>query len=566
MASSTQTTVGLTQADYALDDTNVIDNDIDSLKSKFIAPIDRYRSHSNPICQGPMQQAGLTSSQAPQESRTHTFYRLLGLPSITQDGYAFSPGFNPLLSAEDINRRQDLNSKISTSFKQIQDGREQNSRTNYSIFLNAGSDSSLFGLCLSVPGSQRSFSIVPAASKKEIQSLKTLNFQAQTQNIQCRASYITSMFQYAGGNPIPKSDIFVSVNHSLAPFITDPVIDANLDPKSGDLSVMIAAPFLEQTDIEYESNKYLKRCGLEMILRQRLREQNVAVQAQVSIDTQAFTSNISIDSKKAIAAAISDIGVDTVDVKRVLNGADQIELYILNDLVMAFKKLINLYVQAVENIAHIFDKIIWVPLCNSTGPESGTVVSTLFITPKIFLDSWDIERKIRQLQVKASLATTQYPLGNTFDGTPIDYGNFTIPAFNNVRKTMDDSLTQTNNQRNKLEADASESLKTIEIISGEVSGLGLIDVIAIYMALWSLDIPTLLSLIDDAAAARLNNTPDLKNGATQARASASGNATNAYASFAERVQTILSYADRLFLLGLGMPQETDGGDIPRDQG
>ena len=559
---TTPESVGLTQADYALDDHQVIDDDIDSLKAKFITPIDRYRSHSNPNSQA-QQQPGLKSSQTPQESRTHAFYRILGLPSIGTDGSLVSPGFCPSLSAQDKDRAQNL--KISEEVKQAQVNRENDFMDNAAVFANGTQSACIFSLCLSVPNGQRAFSVVPASDTTSIQSLDTI--PQQVQSLPNRVMYISSTFKYSDGFSIPENDVFNTVSHPLAPFMTDPVINANLDPKSGSQSVMVAAPFLKYSDTEHESNKYLNRCGLEMILILRLREQNSSSETQATLDnieTEALP-DISNVSQKEIAAALSNIGVDTVDVTQVLNGAGQIELYTLNDLVRAFKKLIHLYVQAIETISNISNEIMWVPLCKTGGPESGTSVSTLFVIPNQFIDSWNLERRIRQLQVKSSLATKQYEMGNTSDCQPLTLSNFTIPSFNSVRKVMDDSLSEANSQRDQLEADGSNALKTIEIISGEVSGLGLIDIIAVYMALWSLDVPTLLNLIDDPAATRLNSIGELKNGQTQKRASTTpGNAKAAYGALALRVQTILSYADRLYQLGLAMPEEADGGDIPRD--
>jgi hypothetical protein len=41
-----------------------------------------------------------------------------------------------------------------------------------------------------------------------------------------------------------------------------------------------------------------------------------------------------------------------------------------------------------------------------------------------------------------------------------------------------------------------ENLKNIEMLVGTTSGLGLIDVIAIYLALWTVDIKVLLAMLD----------------------------------------------------------------------
>ena len=58
---------------------------------------------------------------------------------------------------------------------------------------------------------------------------------------------------------------------------------------------------------------------------------------------------------------------------------------------------------------------------------------------------------------------------------------------------------------------AVKALSNIEKIIGEGSGLGLIDVLAVYIALWSIDIGALVGLLDDRAYGRmLENNPELK--------------------------------------------------------
>ena len=50
---------------------------------------------------------------------------------------------------------------------------------------------------------------------------------------------------------------------------------------------------------------------------------------------------------------------------------------------------------------------------------------------------------------------------------------------------------------------AETALKTIEIIMGEFSGLGLADILAIYTALWTIDLDALVSMLDDEAFDRM---------------------------------------------------------------
>jgi hypothetical protein len=546
--------VGEQQAESILDDYQSIDLDIDSLVNKFIRPIDRFRSHNSPSVSGSMNQAGLPSTVFPQESRAHAFYRILGLPCIASNGNFFSPGFNPLVDAEEENRRVDVSNGISLAAKQLIQTRELTSIKNYGYFRSGGLDAAIFSLSMAIPKGQRPLSVALA------DELASLDSPPQQEiSIPIRKSIIERRYKQSDGTAITKFNS--TVRHIIAPFITDPVISANVDPKSGSSSVMIAAPFLNDT--EYERNKYVKRPGIEFVLRLRLRQQKLADQVGINfdnIDLSIFSTEVSVDNQREIAATLSDIGVDDVDVDGILGGSGRIEILTLNNLVRTYKGLINKYVENIEIIEKVYQNIIWCPMSRDGGPERGTEISTEFIIPQQFLNNWKLERSIRQLEIKASLADQQLEIGETTSEKPLAFSDFTISEFQNIADTFKSRLREAKNERSQWESEGSNALRIIEFISGEVSGLGMIDIIAIYMALWAVDIEVLLDLIDDAAAKRLNNIQELKTAATEDRANRRGNAAEAYDIFARQIQAILSYGDRLFKSESGQNEE-DGGTI-----
>jgi hypothetical protein len=561
---TTKQTVAETEAETVINDYQSVDLDIDSLVSKFIRPIDRYRSRNAPNVLGPLKQPGLSSRDTFGESRTHAFYRMLGLPVIAPDGKLFNPGFNPLLDAVENTRRQSIVSAIPVAVKKRVQLREGESRGKIATFSSGNELATVVGLTMGLRSGQRNFAI---ADRESIQSLE--DPPEQLLPIPQREIWLRKTYKRKDGQEIADTKTNKSVSHILAPFTTDPVICSNLDPNSGSQSVVIGAPFLEKENLEHESNKYLKRPGIEFILRLRLRQQNVAEQTGIAIDNidlSQFTNEINSDQQREIAATLTDdIGASPDDVKEVLEGSGRIELYTLNNLVRMFKGLVHLYVESLETIEDARNQIIWIPLPNDGGPERGSKVSTLFVVPKMYLDTWEIERRISNLQIKAALANMQMDIGETADETPLSFGDFAISEFQNIARAFEEQLQEERNNRDNIEAKASNALRVIEFIGGEVSGLGLLDIIAIYMALWSLDVTVLLSLIDDGAAQRLNQITELKTADTEARANGEVDALNAYQRLAERIQTILSYADRL-LQREQQALRDDGGDVPRDEG
>jgi hypothetical protein len=348
---------------------------------------------------------------------------------------------------------------------------------------------------------------------------------------------------------------FEAVSHILAPFMTDPVIANNVEPKSGSNSVLVGKPFLDKRDLEFESGKYVSRPGLEFILRIKLREQNLYDNI---LRASAISTVTPILAKTE--TGLMELGVSEEDA-RALFETGLVDRHTVLELLQTFKGVIKMYYAALKEIEEVSNKIMWIPLPGIAGPESGTEVSTSYIKPVKFLDSWEIERRISGLKVKSLLAKYQVDIGVNNDDSALNYSDFTISEFQNVSAEFDSSLTEQESQRNNLEARGSSALKIIELMGGEVSGLGLIDIVAIYLSLWSLDTPTLLNLLDDAAAKRLNAIPELKNKDTQNRADKIGNATEAYQKLSTIISDVLSQGDKILADLRGSPKKSGFGNV-----
>src|SRR5690606_26567981 len=175
-----------------------------------------------------------------------------------------------------------------------------------------------------------------------------------------------------------------------------------------------------------------------------------------------------------------------------------LELTNVNKLAKQIKYLINLLVEEIENINEVSKSIDWTPLCNENGPEFGTNLSNFVIKNR---NTSLLEQRIKELNVlkqKAELTKQAQQ----------DIGMFSLTFFDNTENLFTEELEQAQDQKDEYVRRGSVSLQNIEYIVGEISGLGLIDIIAIYMALWSIDIDVLLSMLDDSSFSRLydNNT------------------------------------------------------------
>ncbi|MFA5758339.1 MAG: hypothetical protein WC942_03050 [Clostridia bacterium] len=537
-----------------LDDFQSVDLDINSLVTKFIKPIDQYRSRTSPNICGSINQGELQLSKDPVESRAHTFFRILGLPTITPNGKFFNPGFNPFKSNEDLKTQASIASAIPNNVKTICAARELTAQQRYWRFNSLNLDATVHAIVIGAPKCQRQLMVMNAS----VDAL--LDSDPQSMQIPGRTELINIRYKKRDESDIKQT--FSNMFHILRPFMTDPIISANIEPKSGSNSVMIAAPFLEKDDIEYEFGKYLRRSGLEFILRLRLRQQNIQEQSNTSISEIDLSSFSDIESPRSIAAALSGIEVNEEDVndvlKDLLKKSGSIELYTINDLIKTYKGLINLWHKSIKQLENVYNQIVWIPAPNKGGPEKGCEISTMFLVPKKPLDSWETDRRIMNLQIKSSIAKQQMEIGED-----LNFSDFIISEFNNLNNTFSEQLKQEENKRNRLETQASNALRTIEYISGEISGLGLIDIIAIYLALWSVPINVLLDLIDDTSAERLGKIKELQTTSVIARVKKVGNAREAYFALENRIISILSYGDRLFTQADGTPDEQEGGDIER---
>jgi len=513
---------------FDIDDFQSIDLNIDSLVERFVLPIDKLRSKNSPL----NEKTARTTTTAPKESRAHTFYRMLGLPVIGEGGKFYSPGYNPHADEEG---NKNVADSIPEGMKEAITAREQISRNSLRVFDIDSSRNTIYALCLGCINGGRSF----MPMNREINALE--NYDEQKLTISERKSTILR-YTNTDGTEITNTE-FYTVRHILRPFTVDPVIEENLSPIGGSSSVRVAAPFLD-TENEYEPNLYAPRPGIEFILRLRLLQQSQAesnAQVQAELNLEDFESEVSNDQQREIAAILTAGGVYKADIEQALNGSTELELYTLNDLVKMYKGLIFLYDKNIEIIEDVYSKTLWSPFCNSGGPERGTVVNTSFLSSKSNLDSWDVTRRIKNLKTKSAIAKKQVDIGED-----LNYSDFTIPEFQNVLNVYTDRLEDAKAERDDYEAQASNALRTIEFISGEVSGLGLIDIVAIYMAMWSVPVSVLLGLIDDQAAIRLSEIKTLeKVQAVKDRANKSVLATEAYEEFEKTIINILQFAQSI---------------------
>jgi hypothetical protein len=533
--------------DYDFQD---IDVDIDSLYSKYIVPIENFRSKASVNFNNPSSAVSMTND--PQESRCHAFYRMLGLPVLSNNGLFYNPGFNPNSTSDTISLHSTVDENVNLIVRDMQIKRENDSKSRLGIYKNQNLNSMVFSLGLGSPYGQRPFNVMNGnnpfgtevtADGADRPSAIGVDYQ-HNPNLNEIQKYINSFKTVDGYDLSP-----VSSSHMIRPILTDPATCNGVMPKIQ----MVCVPFLLSDKDRYlESKTQLKLCGLEFILRLRLRQRVINSESSQPITSNTLTSmfgndgDITINDLAHVSALLLDkTDVDVTSIQDALKGVLLTEVYYLNDLYRMITGTIKSLVDSIKNLNHIMGKIIYAPMSATNGPEGGTQTLGGFICP-LLPETYELENKILFLQLKINIASMQQDLGST-SNNPIDFSNFAISEFHNMKKIFDSEMQDLQDQKSTFEKEASNHLRNIEIILGEASGFGLINVLATYMALWSVSLDVLLGVLDDDAISRLYSIVELRTPEVVSRKNKTSGVTvtDAIKSIDNSIMSILASCDQI---------------------
>jgi hypothetical protein len=567
------------------DDVQTIDCDVDSLRKKFIEPIDAIRSFSKPgpVFSGKANEPfdGMdTSPVAPLESRCHAFLRFIGFPVATENGF-YNPGFNPrgtgfIGALDGISEKQE---KVNKEFSQapfisaIAD-REQDARDKAAIFQRQDLNGSLYTLLLTATSGLRPFQIFqegvgPFDVDKQSFTAYFRQFIANdffSANHNLNASETTTLIGLMGAK-------YSDGRHILKPFVVDPRIDITVMPDTS----RIAVPFLPDADsLLLDHNKPVKRPGIELIIRERLRKSsseddnyyqtiqklaNNEIGSNDLVNAQGGATISTRDLRSAAEAVLDDNEINSSSILE-LQGITTVQVKYITDLVKTLKCLISVLRDALETMSEVQDLINWVPIPSLGGPELGNGGAKLATTGTSNVLT-TIDRRINSLKLQRFAAQRKIT-------EEVDLGDFASP-FSQTTNTADLSkfdkeIAELTAKRNKFADIGFRAMGRIETIVGEVSGLGLIDIISIYIALWAMKEESLINLLDEPSFQRLvDYFPDLVSGAASDRAgSVQSKITQSLQDFEDKLRNVFNFVDREFARQGLAPGEEEGGLISPD--
>lgn len=544
-----------------LDDFQTVNLDIDSLIAQYITPIDNIRSIARPAPASSSNSGGTSlpfvndfqnlqvDNLGKLESLTHAFYRSLGLPVVTSDGSYYNPGFDPT-GGKNLDTHISIDQKFASDPISVLIGvREANPQELLQIFANQDLTASVYALVMRYV---KPFQVMKDGGNQ------ALDIDAQLFTV---ADRDTEILLFSSFNPTLSDQIvglsssfsklsgfaFNSGRHILHPFVVDPRVERTVSPDSS----RICVPFLpDKNSTKLNARTYLQRPGIEFIIRQRLSD--LVADKNFLTDINAVlagskapsvdTTNLDIDDIRSTVAALADQNMVSQSAIDKLSGFTSTQAVTVVGLISTIKGCVKLLADAVKTIDLVKQKINWVPVPSVNGPIAGANGAQLSRVGTSGVG--DIDQQINNLRIQQINAQRQI-------ATSVDLGSYALPFSSSVNtepvSSYQEQLDQLVRKRDSIAAEGFKGMGTIEAITGEISGIGLVDIIAIYVALYSMDISDLLSILDRDSFSRLTDStlnPDI---ASLASSSGQSNILTALKNMESIVINVLSFADKLYI-------------------
>lgn len=505
----------------------IFEIDIDKIYSDFIQEIDSVRSYVNTTnpnntknlykLLNPNNLTPVSNTIKPeislQESRCHAFFRLIGFPVVASNYKIYNPGHDII---KNPNRSINLEDKVLIAmspiegFDKLSFERETYVSKMNNIFATPSSiDAATLALSSGTSGSNsinlRKFS-APLDKNPDPFDMNFAN-QSYSLEMKClvgKKEMPLAQFQNPDGSFPTK--LTSSHRHIIKPFIVDPKIDFTVYPAAN----RIAVPFVpDQSFTKMSAGIFVKRPLLEKIIRERFsvtnQIENTGTASQSLIN---YIKNIPSIQDQNIINQIS-----TGDVYKLSEKSKFVQF--LNIIQEMMTKLVD----SIRLIHKAQGLYYWVPKPSNNGPEGGCFVRDIFIPTLISKDLVTTNDFNILLKIAQSSSNQMNSQTSKLDGVP-DVGGF---AFNNFFEntfspdttesfgdTSQLSLDKLNTTRTRVLQRSNEALRTIEIIMGEFSGLGLCDIIAILGALYIMPKEKLIGFLDTDSYARLISNSEYK--------------------------------------------------------
>ena len=494
------------------------DIDIDKTYNDFIKLIDSIRSYVNisdpnnsnalkkitsDIFTGSGSNGSITAEKTPQESRCHAFYRMIGFPVVSLDEKIYNPGYDIIYNKD---KKLTIDDKIFYAnnqlygFNELSNEREKYVNNFLKIFSNNKSvDAGVLSLSLL---NFRKFNSVFDKNQDAIET----KFLASNQGYKVDDSSLVgtnSNIKFIDYIDQENNTLTKYTNerlHIIKPFVVDARIDITTPAYN-----KVAVPFvINSSQLKVDNTKSVKRPIIEKIIIDKFNTDNQK--------SKAGTANQAIiDSLKNIPVIKDEKIVKDISSGKLYGISEQQKFVQTINMIRALMIELYNYKRIVKTIQCQY---YWLPLPGVKGPEDGFSIRPVFHNC-YYQDNVDkfqtlSDFAIVKCQFRESLESINSLAGNV-TSVPDVAGQSTdqnVPPF--FDETTTDSLGNTNTndlkrlltQREQDLNSAGDALRKIEIITGEFSGLGLIDIAVIMGALYLMPANSLLGFLDPDAYTR----------------------------------------------------------------
>lgn len=486
------------------------DININKVYQDFIQNIDSIRSYVNigdqnnsklldniskDIFTGAATSGQFNPENSPQESRCHAFYRIIGFPVIAADDRIYNPGHDIIVEEgrkiTDDEKLSIVNNPL-LGFVGLSNERERLFKYYLKFFSNKSNGlGGVYALSLL---NIRNFSSPFEKNADAIEKPFTIYNQ----------SYKVKDDGLVGDNRIKLQEYVDAQNkvpeqynnerfHIIKPFAVDPRIDFTTPSDR-----RIAVPFVrDDSQLRVNDTKSVKKPLLEKIIRDRFslenQESKSGTLVQSAIEQMKNIINIKDDSLIQTISSGNIYGITEV------NKISKITEIIRATMLALYKAKLGAQIAQVKHY--------WLPIPDAKGPEMGCSIHPIFphcynneyngkfVTAPDFaiLKSQYIETMSSITQEVAKLNAIPDPGGYGLSAFINTFDDQTSDALGNTnKKDLDKRLKE----REQYLSAANNHLRTIEIITGEFSGLGLIDIMVILGGLYLIPPNSLLGFLD----------------------------------------------------------------------
>ena len=548
-----------------VDDTQTI-GDVEQIYQSFVVPIDtKVRSiqdcgTGDAVAQNPRSNATDEEKRASRviggrvdpfrynESRCHAFFRNIGFPVVSPNGSFYNDGHDPHKSVTESTRSSvEMTLYLNNDLIRLIKAREDDVKVRRDIFAKQDDIATAYALMLCKPR--------PFLSAQTGQN-NPFAIDQQKTPIESRKQELNSL------NVTNVPDIVTNVPHILKPFIVDPYLAGSVDPEQ---TKRVAVPFLASpgelsTGVDEKGNKTMAiRPLLEQVIYNRLQVKETDT-GFVTVAKNLLASPkkvISEDVKSTLLAlsgqnSLEYVGQDIIDA---IQDFTTLESTIAKTLIKGIKSSVHELNLSTIDLANVRSRTKFQPIVDVNGPEFPQ-------GGKLYTANWVVEQSeaqineailnLRQVLNEILQGNSDSRIGNRtyVGGISVDLTKDLKPSIKNIRREVDE-----------LGRVSLNLLANIEKITGEVSGLGIVDILAIHTALYTIDMRYLIGFLDAASLLRLKqNFSELVN--DEIKSQLSGNRPSIIEclnEFEKVFFNILAFADSLIITSAQTPTKARKG-------